>query len=317
MSSFVISLDFELFWGVSDSRSIEGYRRNVEGVWDAIPRLLALFRQYDVRATWATVGMLMCRDYEHWERVRPAVMPSYARKACSNYEIGDLARQHPRLFFARPLVQQILDTPGQELASHTYSHFYCDEEGVTSAQFHADLMCAQAVAAELGTSCKSLVFPRNQVRPEFLDAARSAGTTSWRGNPAHPLYRGGHRTPGGIAGRAVRFADAWLPLTGQHVAHPVQANGMVNVPASMFLRPYSPTLAALEPLKLARIKRSMTHAARTGGICHLWWHPHNFGANLERNLSTLETILQHFDQLRASTGMRSASMSDLAVAEAA
>lgn len=60
MSSLVMSLDFELFWGVSDSRRINDYRQNVEGVWIAIPKMLALFRQYDIHATWAAVGMLMC-----------------------------------------------------------------------------------------------------------------------------------------------------------------------------------------------------------------------------------------------------------------
>jgi hypothetical protein len=137
--------------------------------------------------------------------------------------------------------------------------------------------------------------------------------SAWRGNPAHALYRSGHRTPGGIVGRAVRLADTWLPLTGQHVAQPVLSHGMVNIPASLFLRPYSPKLAALESLKLRRIRESLTHAARTGGVCHLWWHPHNFGLHLERNLFNLESLLQHFDQLRHKLGMRSACMSDLAM----
>ena len=75
MSSLVISLDFELFWGVADSRTVAGYRNNVEGEWNAIPRMLALFRQYGVRATWAAVGMLMCRNHAQWRENPPSLFP--------------------------------------------------------------------------------------------------------------------------------------------------------------------------------------------------------------------------------------------------
>lgn len=301
-----------MYWGVADSRTIAAYQDNVAGVWMAIPRMLALFERYAVHATWATVGMLMCRDYDHWRAVRPAMLPDYDRKACSNYEIGALARQHPRLFFGRPLVQQILQTPGQELATHTYSHFYCAEPGATADQFAADLECAQALGRELGVNFRSLVFPRNQVSADCVDAARRAGIRVWRGNPAHALYSNGHTTPFGIAGRAVRLADSWLPLSGSGVAHAETADGMVNVPASMFLRPYSRSLSALESLRLLRIKRSMTMAASTQGIFHLWWHPHNFGINMEENLYVLESVLKHFVRLREKYGMRSSCMADFA-----
>jgi len=314
MSSFVISLDFELFWGVADSRTVREYGPNVAGVWDAVPRLLALFRQYDMRVTWATVGMLMCRDYRQWQEIRPTSMPGYLRKSCSNYEMAGLAQEHPQLFFARPLVQSIIDTPGQELGTHTYSHFYCNEPGASAEQFAADLDCAQALAAEFGTVCRSLVFPRNQVRTEFLDAARTAGIRVWRGNPTHPLYRDGHYAPGGAAGRALRLADSWVPVTGTNVGQAERDNGMFNVPASQFLRPYSTALSALDSLKLLRIKRGMTQAAQSGGIYQLWWHPHNFGRNLEQNLGALESLLGHFQTLRDKFGMRSQALADFATA---
>lgn len=312
MSSFVISLDFELFWGVADSRTVAGYRNNVEGEWDAVPQMLALFRQYGVRATWATVGMLMCRDHAQWREIRPSVLPGYLRQKCSSYSLDAVAHEYPRLFFARPLVEQILATPGQELATHTYSHFYCGEEGATPEQFAADLACAQTMAFDMGVRCRSLVFPRNQVRKEFVAVLAEAGIEVYRGNPNHWLYRDGHFTPGGIAGRAVKFADAWLPLTGAHVAHVEVADGLVNVPASLFLRPWPRRLTALESVRLARLKQAMITAARSGGIFHLWWHPHNFGVNLEQNLAVLESLLQHYRVLQDQYGMRSLSMGEAA-----
>ncbi len=123
-SALVISLDFELFWGVTDSKTIKNYGANVEGEWQAIPAMLALFARYGIRATWATVGMLMCRDYQQWSDIFPAIMPTYAQENSSAYSVTTLARNFPKLFFARQLVEKIVATEGQELGSHSYSHFY-------------------------------------------------------------------------------------------------------------------------------------------------------------------------------------------------
>ena len=129
MSKLVILLDFELFWGVSDSRTIEDYGNSIEGVWKAVPRMLTMFRKYDIRVTWATVGMLMCRDYTQWRDVSPTLGPNYHRLTSSTYALNELVKENPRLFFARPLVEKVLDNQGQELASHTYSHFFCGKKG--------------------------------------------------------------------------------------------------------------------------------------------------------------------------------------------
>ena len=316
MSKFVISLDFELFWGVADSRTISEYGRNIEGALLAIPLILEAFRKYDVRATWATVGMVMCRDFNQWADITPRVAPGYLRSECSTYTLAELARTHPGLFFSRSTVSNIVDTPGQELATHTYSHFYCNEQGASPEQFAADLECANILAKEVGIRYKSIVFPRNQVNPEYLATLREFGINVYRGNPAHPLYSDGHVTPGGKAGRAVRFADSWVNLTGSHFGSPSDWDGLVNVPASLFLRPYANKLGFLETLRLNRIKSAMSEAATADRVFHLWWHPHNFGSNIGKNIAALEEILQHYRYLRDSHGMRSMTMGDFAPAEA-
>ena len=276
----------------------------------AIPKMLEMFRRYEIRATWATVGMLMCRDYSQWQEIRPTIYPGYRREECSNYSIASQAREYPGLFFGQPTVKIIRDTPGQEVATHTYSHFYCGEAGATPEQFSADLACAKYIGDELGITYRSIVFPRNQVREEFLPTLRGAGISVFRGNPRHWLYRDGHITPGGAAGRAVRFADTWLNLTGTHVGVPAVRNGTHDVPASMFFRPWSEKLQGFDSIRLERMKRAMSDAASRGENFHLWWHPHNFGVNTDQNLHMLEMVLQHFRNLRDTHGMRSMCMSD-------
>ena len=55
-SIFIISLDFELMTGVFDKRNIDSYAENIKGAQLAIPRILKLFKQYEIHSTWATVG---------------------------------------------------------------------------------------------------------------------------------------------------------------------------------------------------------------------------------------------------------------------
>lgn len=311
-AKFVISLDFELFWGVSDTQTVAGYGGNVLGEWQVVPRLLALFSRHGISVTWATVGMVMCRDYTQWRDLRPAVLPGYSRMTLSPYFHEALVRENPRLFFARPLVEHILATKGQELATHTYSHFYCKEAGATPDQFLADLDCARSIAADMGVNLRSVVLPRNQMDEQFLSVLPQAGIQVYRGNAEHWLYRNGDAVVGGNAGRAARFADACIPLSGKRTVREERRSGLVNVPASLFLYPWSARQGALSALRVHRLKRGMTAAAQAGGIFHLWWHPHNFGVNLEQNLAQLEVLLRHYRVLADTYGMQSQCMGDFA-----
>lgn len=312
MSLFLISLDFEFFWGVSESRSVSQYRRNILGEWAAVPRILRLFEKYEIKATWATVGMLMCRDYDQWRNIVPVNLPTYKNKRLSNYHIDDVVRENPKLFFGRPLLQRILDTAGQEIGGHSYSHFYCSEPGVTIDQFSADLECAKYIASDCGISLKSFVFPRNQSSSEYVAVLNRHGYLSYRGNPDSWLYRKGHKVDFGHLGRAIRGLDSYLPLVNLGGKEICSQKGVVNCKASLFLRPYSKRLNSLDFLKLRRIKRAMLAAAINDEMFHLWWHPHNFGVNLDINIALLEEILIYFNYLKERYGMTSLTMHEAA-----
>jgi hypothetical protein len=85
----------------------------------------------------------------------------------------------------------------------------------------------------------------------------------------------------------------------------------LNIPSSRFLRAYNQTLHLFEWLKLRRIKKAMTYAAENKLVYHLWWHPENFGRNLEKNLKLLEDILEHYTYLRKTYDFQSITMGEL------
>jgi hypothetical protein len=109
-----------------------------------------------------------------------------------------------------------------------------------------------------------------------------------------------------------RLADAFVPLS-RDLSFALRPAPVVNVPASRFMRPWSPAQRWVEQLRLGRIRRELRAAAERGRCYHLWWHPHNFGAHPDQNLRALAEILEEFSSLRRTHGMRSASMNDAAV----
>ena len=308
---FVISLDFELLWGVRDHATRASYGANVLGARLAIPKMLDRFARHGIRATWATVGMLFAATRDELLAALPPaeLRPRYADPALSSYgyldEVGPDEARDP-MYFAASLIERIAACPGQEIGTHTMSHFYCLEPGSTTTAFEADLTAACALARARGITLRSIVFPRNQYGPSHLDIARRHGLTRYRGNPPGWAYRPGAGTAQHLPRRALRLLDAHTGLLGPHLYHP----GGANVPASRFLRPCAGRLAALHPCHLAVIETAMTRAAQTGQGFHLWWHPHNFGRETDANLAGLERLLAHFNRLRDNFGMVSRSMGE-------
>jgi peptidoglycan/xylan/chitin deacetylase (PgdA/CDA1 family) len=319
--TFTISLDFELYWGVHDQRSLTSYGRDLLGARDAIPRTLELFDRYGVHGTWATVGLLFFDRKAELMEYLPEPRPRYANPAFSPYprlgQLGPNERQDP-YHYGLSLIEQIRDCPGQEIGTHTFSHYYCLEPGETEDgqsvdTFRADMLAARRAARRLGITPRSLVFPRNQYRADYLAACRAAGIEVVRGNHPSWMFRTQGRTGDGLVKRACRMSDDYVPLSRGDCLQPqVMDGGLIDVRASRFLRPTSRRLRPFAPLRLRRITGGLSRAARSGTIYHLWWHPHDFGADPDSSLAFLERVLQHFRNLSQLYGMRSSTMLEVA-----
>jgi peptidoglycan/xylan/chitin deacetylase (PgdA/CDA1 family) len=315
--AFVISLDFELHWGVRDHHPPHGpYRQNLLGARKAIPRLLELFQRYGIAGTWAIVGFLFAASPEERRKFEPALRPCYYDKSLDPYPepLGHGEADDP-LHFAPSLIDQIRRAPNQEIATHTFSHHYCREPGQTVESFKADLNSAIAIAADRGIRLRSIAFPRNQVNPDYAQAVLDAGIICYRGSEYGWMHRGITRQERTLRLRTARIADTYIDLTGKRIVHwdrILEPSGLCNVRASRFLWPYRPGLKRLEETRLKRTIDQIKFAAMEDAIFHIWFHPHNFGIHLEENLKALEAVLQAFAFARDRYGMRSLSMSAVA-----
>ena len=290
------------------------YRENLIGVRRAVPAMLATFAEYDIHATWATVGFLFFRRRSELLRALPTERPQYDDARLSPYaEMGSIGQDEDEdpFHFARGLLEQIRSSQAQEIGTHTFSHYYCLEPTQSIAAFRADLRAAMAAAADFGVVLKSIVFPRNQYDEDHLRICGEIGLKAFRGNPQFWLYRPRWRSRRdllGAGGTAARFVlrSFVAPLLFTDTA---RGRGPDESPR----KPFSSPLYRQNPrpvLQERRVKDDLTYAARRGLVYHLWWHPHNFGTHLEKNIGMLRRILDHFHRLRESYGMQSKNMAE-------
>lgn len=311
---FVLSLDFELIWGVRDHCNFDDeYATSILGVWQVFPKLLRLFEQYEIKATFATVGFLFAENKEDLLVHLPRHLPNYNDKNLSPYiehmrfiEDEDKARFH----FASNLINSLKDSE-HEISTHTFSHYYCQEEGQSAVEFNDDLQAAVNIAKKNGIKLNSIVFPRNQVNNDYLTILKTHDIHIYRGLEASWIYKKQNNYLLIHLQRILRLMDSYINITGHNcydMTYIHKNKGFINIPSSRFLRPYSKKLQSFEKLRLNRIKNSMTYAAKNNLVYHLWWHPHNFGANQDENMMFLKSIFAHYKKLNKTYNFTSCTM---------
>jgi len=313
----IISLDFELHWGVRDKRTVNEYSRNLLGARVVIPKLLELFQKYDIHVTWATVGLLFFDNFYDLKGFIPRKTPHYTNPDLNPYNelnsIGKNEKDDP-YHYALSLIQLIKSYNNQEIATHTFSHYYCLEEGQDIDCFDADLKAAMDAGKKNGLTIESLVFPRNQYNKKYLDVVKNYGVLSFRGNPKSWIYNERKEEDNSFIIKLLRVSDSYIHLTGNnsYSVSEITPERPFNIPASRFLYPHIPALKMFDSLKLKRICSEMKYAAIHNRVYHIWWHPHNFGINMEENLRLLTQILEYFTSLKEEYGMESMNMQQLA-----
>lgn len=308
---------FELHWGVSDNKSIDEYRENLDHTREAICQMLELFRQYEIHVTWATVGFLFCKHkQELLNYISKFTPPDYDDERLSNYNLISsigLNEVDDPYHYASTIIPLIKNCPNQEIATHTFSHFYCLEKGPDVEDFHNDLSLACSVANDNNIDLLSIVFPRNQYAQKHLEICFGNGIKAYRGNSFHWLYKPLPVQKQHLFRRMSRLADSYINISGYNSYFLPEHSGkqIYNVPASRFFRPYSQKFRHFEEQRLGRIKKEMSYAATQNKLYHLWWHPHNFGKFLSQNISNLKKVLDHYITLKNKFSFTSMNMHEV------
>ena len=297
--AFVISLDFELIWGTLDVRGPEGFRARCEVERTAVvDRLLALFVEFEIPATWLIVGHLFLdRCYaeagtKHPEIVRP-------RHAWCD---GDWFAHDPDgteveapVFLGRSIVEKIRRCPvPQEIGSHSFSHVIFGDPGCSAETAASELAASVDAARQTGLELQSFAFPRNEVGHLALLAAH--GFTTFRG--PEPRWYHDPRMPT-VVSRLGHLADVLMAAEPPVVLPVATSHGLVDVPGSMVFFP-SHGFRRFIPMVLRsrRALRGLAAAVRDRRVFHLWMHPTNMADEMEGMFGALRRVLEHAARLR-------------------
>lgn len=312
--SLIISLDFELHWGAVEKWDIKDKEEYFLQTRKIIVRMLDIFEKYHIHATWATVGFLFASNLEELEECFPKEKPTYNNNDLNYYKLFEENKvgrneEVDKLHFANSLIKEIVKRKGQELASHTFCHYYCNEIGQNVNQFFYDLESAQTISIKnFDIQLKSLVFPRNQFNRSYVDVVSDNSFKNIRVNPN--VWFWNNQNKFSFIARAI---DTLIPISKSltfKTSSIKRSDKLILLPASRFFRPFSKKEKIFQKFKINRIKKEMTYAAKYKENYHIWWHPHNFGNNSEENMKQLEEILIHYKMLNKEYGFQTKNMSD-------
>jgi len=282
---FTISLDTELAWGSLDKGTVERYEKAYRNTPEVIDRLCDLFDEYEIPTTWAIVSHLLedC-DGDHSDRMVPDfewVDDWYGELPCAS-------GMDEELWYAPWLIDRLQECETeQEIGLHGSTHMQLGADGCSREHAEEEIGAAVETLREHRVEPKSFVFPRNDIG--HLDVLREYGIEAYRGKDARWYEQAGVPS---VVKPPLRFIDEAARFQPP-VVEPVERDGLVEVPGSQLFHPlhdgwqYTPGESSV-----ARAKKGLQEAARTGGVFHLWFHPFNLGHNSEKDLNRLEQILE-------------------------
>src|SRR5690606_12089629 len=146
---FIISLDFELHWGVFDALTLDEYQSNLNNVRIVINRLIALSNTYNIKLTFATVGFLFASNKDEIKKYSPKNIPNYTDQNLNPFRlidtIGENESESP-LHYAKSVIKSIKQGGIHEISTHTFSHYNCLAPGQNLIEFDEDIKAAKHIA---------------------------------------------------------------------------------------------------------------------------------------------------------------------------
>lgn len=282
MKYICISIDFEKLWGLHDVFGLEynNYYKSILEVDKIVLKILSIFEENKIHATWATVGALAMDSWEEYYSYDP-VKPDYKKNKLIFNDNFKHINQSKKLFFASELISQIIKTNNQELGSHTFSHLYFDEKGIKADDFIRDAMIIEKIfKKKYNCIPKSLVFPRNQIN--FLDCFSRTSLKTFRNHDDKFVFNSnGFKFEN--YNRLARLVDDLNIFSNN--SKKFKNNYSYS---KMFIRfNLNKYLWNVQMLRLKFLIKNLNDDE----IIHIWWHPHNLGFDFELCLKRLLELI--------------------------
>jgi len=302
---FVISLDTEIAWGwMSFLEQRNSYYPLFEKTQETIVRLLDVFDQYDVAATWAIVGRLLEAKEDRNEYFKHNL-----EKLFGTVNNETLFEQLPEHYLSFPNLIDLIkkSKANHEVASHTYNHLYTQNlQNKDSYLLTDDIQAMEKLFVEQGLHVESLVFPKNQVG--FLDLIGQSGIKIYRSPDEYWYSKYANKWV-----KIFRQIDNLFPITPSVFDVEQDKFGTKFIKGSYLFKQHHTGLKKLVPLWVIKRKaiKGIKRAIREKKIFHLWFHPFNFAYKTDGHLEVFAEVLKFARKMEDKGDLKICTMRDL------
>ena len=237
-----------------------------ENLIAAYTEIINTLKDYNLPATFAFVGAFtMLQDYftRNW---LPRLQNSPDHSIWLKKLFLDLDSGKESGWFCHELIKIVLaGNVAHEICSHGFTHLPWVSAHQKSLLLEIEGILDWSNLYNLEP--KTFIFPRNMIeKTKFLDRM---GILGYRDKPRVVKT-------GGKTGKLLNLINEFN-LNAKSQTIDTGLNHPVAIPGNFMLNWRSGT-RKLVPIHLTtqRFKNALEHAQRTGGVVHLWSHPHNF-----------------------------------------
>lgn len=282
----ILSLDCEGKWGMADQ--LEPYHHQEltsAKLAGAYRQLLDMLDRFEIPATFAFVMAFTLTAVEReqfaildpWRKGSDPWLDHYWRCLDAGLDEG---------WHEPGILDRVRARGRHEIASHGFCHRPLGDETLGEEEAVEELAHAAGAARLKGVELKTLVFPRNDVGN--LAAVRAAGYLGYRTRLARPRGR---------IGRLAALLEEFAILAGPQLATD-PADGLVAIPSGRFFNWRFGARRLVPPAVTRRRWRGLlSRCERSGGVVHLWLHPHNLITG-PGTAAVLSDVLEEVARLR-------------------
>ena len=259
---FILSFDCEGKWGMADDPAMASANPiGDDSLSKAYARIFEILDRYEIPATFALVGVF-ASEYEEYVESRDQLLESKPHSEWLKIPEQSFAAGVMDGWFYPKLVDNIRSKGMHEIASHSYSHLPLHNSDVTKNSFFTELNFVKQWKEKNSVDLNTFIFPRNQIRyQEVLNDFDYFG------------YRQCDIQNAAYGSRLKTLQDE-CNILKKSDAHSTNMEPIAIPPGTFLNWRHGPRRVIPERLTLKRWSNVLRHAAATGGVAHLWLHPH-------------------------------------------
>jgi hypothetical protein len=228
----------------------------------AYTQIFEILEKHKIPATFALVG-LFAGGYEQYVDSRGELLESEPHRNWLQVPERSFAAGHHDGWFYPELVNQINARGNHEIASHSFTHLPLHDEGVTEDSFSTEMKFVHQWKEKNSIELSTFIYPRNQVK--FLDQLNDFNYAG---------YRQCDIQNSAYANR-FRILQDECNIGRKSDTHSLSAKPIAIPPGTFLNWRRGPRRVIPKWVTLKRWSNVLDHAVASGGVAHLWMHPHN------------------------------------------